>query len=106
MSSIIKKIEKGSPLEHKAHIGDKLISINGREIEDVLDYKFFAYDSRVLVVLEAADGRRRIVNAKKREGGDLGLEFETYLMDKARACQNRCLFCFVDQLPRGMRKTL
>ena len=106
MSSVIKRIEKTSPLLHKAKAGDKLISINGKEIVDVLDYKFFAYDARVSVVLESPEGRRRVVKLKKPVGADLGLEFETYLMDRARACRNRCLFCFVDQLPRGMRKTL
>ena len=106
MSSVIKKIEKHSPLLHKAKIGDKLLSINGKEITDVLDYKFFSYDTRLEVVLEAENGQKRTVKVKKSAGGDLGLEFETYLMDRARACKNRCVFCFVDQLPRGMRKTL
>lgn len=106
MSSVIKKIEKHSPLLHKAKIGDKLLSINGKEITDVLDYKFFSYDTRLEVALEGENGQKRIVKVKKPAGGDLGLEFETYLMDRARACKNRCVFCFVDQLPRGMRKTL
>lgn len=106
MGSVITKIEKNSPLLHKAHIGDRLVSINGNEIIDVLDYKYFSYDSRLEVELESEGGNRRTVKVKKSEGGDLGIEFETYLMDKARACRNRCLFCFVDQLPRGMRKTL
>lgn len=106
MSSVIKKIEKHSPLLHKAKIGDKILSINGKEITDVLDYKFFSYDTRLDVVLEAENGQTRTVKVKKPAGGDLGLEFETYLMDRAHACKNRCVFCFVDQLPRGMRKTL
>lgn len=106
LSSVIKKIDKDSPLLHKAHIGDRLISINGNEIIDVLDYKYFSYDNRLKVVLESPHGNRRMVRIKKCEGGELGLEFETYLMDKARSCRNHCLFCFVDQLPRGMRKTL
>ncbi|NCB74953.1 MAG: DUF512 domain-containing protein [Clostridia bacterium] len=106
MSSVIKKIEKHSPLLHKAKVGDKLVSINGREIADVLDYKFFSYDTRLEVALENESGQKRTVKVKKPAGGDLGLEFETYLMDRAHACRNRCVFCFVDQLPRGMRKTL
>lgn len=106
MSSVIKKIEKRSPLYHKANVGDKLLSINGKEITDVLDYKFFSYDTRLEVLLEAEGGQKRTVKIKKPAGGDLGLEFETYLMDRAHACKNRCVFCFVDQLPRGMRKTL
>ncbi len=106
MSSVIKKIEKGSPLYRKASIGDRLICINGRDITDVLDYKFFSYDTRLEVTLENESGQRRTVKLKKAAGGDLGLEFESYLMDRAHACRNRCVFCFVDQLPRGMRKTL
>lgn len=106
MSSVIKKIEKNSPLYRKASIGDKLLSINGREITDVLDYKFFSYDTRLEVMLENESGQKRNVKVKKPAGGDLGLEFETYLMDRAHSCRNRCVFCFVDQLPRGMRKTL
>jgi len=106
LSSVIKKIDKNSPLLHKAHIGDRLVSINGNEITDVLDYKYFSYENRLEVVLESPHGNLRTVKVKKHEGGELGLEFETYLMDTARACRNRCLFCFVDQLPRGMRRTL
>ncbi len=106
MSSVITKIEKHSPLLHKAHIGDRLVSINGNDILDVLDYKFFSYDTRLSVTLESSEGKQRTLKIKKQEGGDLGVEFDTYLMDKARSCRNRCVFCFVDQLPKGMRKTL
>lgn len=106
MGSVITKIEKHSPLLRKAKLGDKLVSINGRLIEDVLDYKFFSYDTMLDLVLEDTHGKRRAVKVRKSAGADLGLEFETYLMDRARACKNRCLFCFVDQLPRGLRKTL
>ena len=106
MSSVIKNIEKSSPLYRKAKVGDRLLCINGKEITDVLDYKFFSYDTRLEVVLEAENGQKRTLKLKKAAGGDLGLEFETYLMDRAHACRNRCVFCFVDQLPRGMRKTL
>jgi len=106
MGSVITKIEKYSPLLHKVKLGDRLVSINGRPIEDVLDYKFFSYDTKLDLVVEDVGGKRRAVKVRKGAGADLGLEFETYLMDRARACKNRCLFCFVDQLPRGLRKTL
>lgn len=106
MSSVIKSIDSDSPLRRRARVGDRLVSINGNEIVDVLDYKYFSYDTDLTVVLETPEGRRRAVRVKKREGGELGLGFETYLMDKARSCSNHCLFCFIDQLPRGMRKTL
>ena len=85
--------------------GERLTHINGRPIADVLDYKFYAYDPRLELTLEE-DGRTRTVRVRKGEGEELGLNFETYLMDRARSCANRCIFCFVDQMPPGMRETL
>ena len=106
MTNAITKIEENSPLKGKVFPGEKLVSINGREICDVLDYKFFAYDARLSLVLKTPTGEHKEIVLKKPDGEDLGLEFETYLMDSARSCRNRCVFCFIDQLPRGMRKTL
>ena len=106
MDNIIKSIDPGSPLRHHARIGDKLISINGKRVVDVLDYKFFAYDRKLDVLLRRPDGTEVHVDVRKAEGGDLGLEFETYLMDKPRSCANNCVFCFIDQLPQGMRPTM
>ena len=99
-------IDPDSPLRGSAVVGDALVSINGNPIHDVLDYKYFAYDTRLAVELEAPDGARRIVHIRKPEGGELGLDFETYLMDSAHSCANRCVFCFIDQMPKGMRPTL
>ena len=106
MENIIKSIDRGSPLHRKAHVGDAVISINGNKIIDVLDYKFFAYDSRLKVLLRRPDGSEHEVTVHKSEGGDLGLEFESYLMDTPRSCANNCVFCFIDQLPGGMRRTM
>ena len=106
MENIIKSIDRGSPLHRKAHVGDAVISINGNKIIDVLDYKFFAYDSRLKVLLRRPDGSEHEVTVHKSEGGDLGLEFESYLMDTPRSCANNCVFCFIDQLPKGMRRTM
>ena len=106
MENIIKSIDRGSPLHRKAHVGDAVISINGNKIIDVLDYKFFAYDSRLKVLLRRPDGSEHEVAVHKSEGGDLGLEFESYLMDTPRSCANNCVFCFIDQLPGGMRRTM
>ena len=106
MENIIKSIDRGSPLHRKAHVGDAVISINGNKIIDVLDYKFFAYDSRLKVLLRRPDGSEYEVTVHKSEGGDLGLEFESYLMDTPRSCANNCVFCFIDQLPGGMRRTM
>ena len=102
----IKSIDFNSPLRGRAAVGDSLVSINGNRIVDVLDYKFFAYDSVLKVVLRRTDGEEYAVTVRKAEGGDLGLEFESYLMDRARSCANNCVFCFIDQLPRGMRPTM
>ena len=106
MENIIKSIDRGSPLHRKAHVGDAVISINVNKIIDVLDYKFFAYDSRLKVLLRRPDGSEHEVTVHKSEGGDLGLEFESYLMDTPRSCANNCVFCFIDQLPGGMRRTM
>lgn len=106
MENIIKSIDRGSPLHRKAHPGDAVIAINGNKIIDVLDYKFFAYDSRLKVLLRRPDGSEHEVTVHKSEGGDLGLEFESYLMDTPRSCANNCVFCFIDQLPKGMRRTM
>ena len=86
--------------------GEKLTHINGHPIVDVLDYKFYAYDPRLELTLEGPEGGSRTLRIRKAEGEDLGLNFETYLMDRARSCANKCIFCFVDQMPPGMRDTL
>ncbi len=107
MSTVITAIDSGSPAE-KANIrvGEKLLKLNGHEIVDVLDYRFFCYDPAVEVELMAPDGSMRTLNVRKDEGEDLGLNFDTYLMDEPRPCSNHCIFCFVDQTPPGMRDTL
>ena len=106
MRNIISKIEDYSPLRRKAHAGDELLSINGNEIVDVLDYKYFSYDPELSILLRRPDGSEYSLRVKKSEGEDLGLDFDTYLMDKPRSCANNCVFCFIDQLPKGMRKTM
>ena len=107
MSTVITAIDSGSPAE-KANIrvGEKLLKLNGHEIVDVLDYRFFCYDPTVKVELMTPDGNTRTLNVRKDEGEDLGLNFDTYLMDEPRPCSNHCIFCFVDQTPPGMRDTL
>lgn len=100
-------IEKHSPCAHKRmHSGDKLLRINGHEIMDVLDYRFFMQAEKLDLEIETAKGKVRHVHVRKQETEDLGLVFETYLMDKQRRCANQCIFCFIDQLPHGMRESL
>lgn len=107
MLNTITKIDEYSPLRGRVHVGDELVSINGHEVEDVLDYRYWGYEPRVSLVLRAAgSGREYTVKVKKGEGEDLGLDFEEYLMDRPWGCSNRCKFCFIDQLPKGLRRTL
>lgn len=107
MSTVIVSIDRGSPAEHAGmREGERLISINGHPIEDVLDYRFFGYDATADVELESPDGQRRTIRVMKDEGDELGLNFDTYLMDEPRPCSNHCLFCFVDQMAPGCRDTL
>lgn len=107
MPFTIEKVEQGSPAWKKGIVpGEKLISINGNVITDVLDYRFYMTDSRLELALEQPDGTQRTVRLRKDEYDDLGLEFETYLMDLQHHCKNKCVFCFVDQLPKGLRDTL
>ena len=100
------EIVPGSSAE-KAGIkaGDALHTVNGHEISDVLDYRFYIFENRLELVL-SRDGVFFQVKIHKETYADIGLEFETYLMDKKRSCRNRCIFCFIDQLPKGMRETL
>jgi len=103
----ITKIDVKSPAEKAGfQIGDTIKAINGHNIEDVLDYKFYTYEKKLDVTVINESGEERTLKLRKREGEDIGLEFETYLMDKTRSCSNHCIFCFIDQLPKGMRKTM
>ena len=103
----IASVDPRSPA-HRAGIrpGETLEQVNGHPIVDVLDYKFYTYDTRLELTLRREDGSSHTLRVRKGEGEDLGLNFETYLMDRARACANQCIFCFVDQMPPGMRETL
>ena len=85
--------------------GDTLVSVNQNEIRDVLDYRFYLTDTNVSLSLLRQD-ERYTVHLNKGEYDDIGLEFETPLMDKKHSCANKCVFCFIDQLPPGMRETL
>lgn len=96
----VKKLSKCGLLGIKA--GDLLLSVDGNEIEDVLDYDFYMTDGKVTLDF-LCGGKKKTVRTTKEK---CGLEFETYLMDKQQGCKNKCIFCFIDQLPKGMRKTL
>mgnify|MGYP003318971018 CR=1 FL=1 len=104
--NVISKVEYTSPLYGKVKVGDALISINDHPIKDVLDYKYYGYDHRLSLQILTAEGKTKKLRVRKSEGEDLGLEFATYLMDAPRSCANRCVFCFIDQNPPGMRKSI
>ncbi|MBO4375143.1 MAG: DUF512 domain-containing protein [Lachnospiraceae bacterium] len=86
--------------------GDELVSVNGLEIKDVFDYQYASLDEECLLELKGEDGRKKEVLVTKTEDEDIGLIFEEGLMDCYRSCRNRCIFCFIDQMPKGMRETL
>jgi len=107
MSTVITSIDHLSAAERAGvRVGEKLISINGHPVADVLDYRFFGYDPDPTLILEKPDGSQRSLKVKKPETDDLGLNFQTYLMDEPKPCSNHCLFCFVDQMAPGCRESL
>lgn len=103
----ISGVEPGSIAERLGiRPGEKLLQIGGASINDVLDYRFYLMDDRLELLVRDEDGGCRKVAVRKGEYDDIGLIFDTYLMDKQRSCRNKCIFCFIDQLPRGMRQSL
>lgn len=104
---IIRSVEEdGIGWEMGIEPGDKLLSINGHEIEDIFDYRYYIEEEELLVLIEKPDGEQWELEIEKDEYEDLGLEFEQGLMDEYRHCHNKCIFCFIDQMPPGMRDTL
>lgn len=86
--------------------GETLLSINSNEIVDVLDYRFYQVNRKLTLEVADKDKNVRTIEMTKGEYEEIGLEFETYLMDKQHSCRNKCIFCFIDQLPKGMRESL
>lgn len=104
---IIKEIEKGSIAEEmELSPGDELISINGSLIKDVFDYHYLIKDDELTVLVKKPDGEEWELDIEKDYDEDLGIIFEEGLMDDYRSCRNKCIFCFIDQMPPGMRDTL
>ncbi|MBQ3229738.1 MAG: DUF512 domain-containing protein [Clostridia bacterium] len=103
---IITAVERGSSADKNGiKSGDKLVSVNGNEINDVLDYRFYIMEKRLSLSL-LRNGEEIEITITKPEYSDIGLEFSTYLMDEKKRCRNNCIFCFIDQNPKGMRKTI
>lgn len=104
---IIKSVSAGSIAEEMGiEPGDKLLEMNGQEIEDIFDYRFYMEDELIVLLIEKPDGEQWEMEIEKEEYEDLGMEFEQGLMDQYRSCHNKCIFCFIDQMPPGMRETL
>jgi len=86
--------------------GDELLAINGQEIEDIFDYRYLINDEYIELLVKKVNGEEWVLEIEKKYEEDLGIEFESNLMDEYRTCTNRCIFCFIDQMPPGMRDTL
>ncbi|MBE6903591.1 MAG: DUF512 domain-containing protein [Ruminococcaceae bacterium] len=105
MAKII-SIDKGSPAyKSSILVGDELVSINNNKINDLLDYMYYSNNSKLTLCL-LSNGIEKTVKIFKDEYEDLGLNFDNYLLDKEKSCKNKCVFCFIDQLPKGMRSSL
>lgn len=103
---ITKVISDGIAEEVGIEVNDVLLSIDGTEIKDIIDYKFLSADEEIVLEIEKPNGEVWEIEVEKEYGEDLGIEFGGGIMDKAKSCSNKCIFCFIDQLPKGMRETL
>ena len=104
---VVKSIIPGSIADELGiEPGDRLLSINGNMIEDIFDYQFYSEDEEILLLIEKADGEQWELEIEKDADEQLGMDFGPGLMDEYRSCRNKCMFCFIDQMPDGMRDTL
>ena len=104
---MIKSVYKNSIAEEMGiEAGDALLSINGQEITDIFDYQYLIQDEYVEILVRKRGGEEWLLEIDKGYDEDLGVEFENGLMDDYRSCRNKCIFCFIDQMPKGMRETL
>lgn len=104
---LIAQVQEGSIAEElELEAGDILIAVNDQEIEDVFDYEFLCRDTYLEMLVQKADGEEWLLEVEKDEEEDMGLVFESSLMSDYRSCTNKCIFCFIDQMPPGMRETL
>lgn len=104
---LIKEVKPGSIAEElEIEAGDRLLEINGETVEDVFDYQYLVEDEYIEVLVQKPSGEEWVLEIDKEYDEDLGIEFENGLMDDYRSCCNKCIFCFIDQMPKGMRDTL
>ena len=103
----VRSVEEGSIAQEMGiEAGDSLLSVNGEDVEDIFDYQYLIQDEYVEVLIRKPSGEEWLLEIDKEEEEDLGVVFENGLMDDYRSCCNRCIFCFIDQMPPGMRETL
>ena len=103
----VSTVEPGSIAEELGiEPGDFLLAVNDQEIEDIFDYHYLINEEYLTVLIEKPDGEQWELEIEKEFEDDLGMEFENGLMDDYRSCHNKCIFCFIDQMPPGMRETL
>ncbi len=104
---LIKRVEPGSiAAEMEIAAGDRLLAINDEPIKDIFDYQYMVQDEELTLLVRKPDGEEWELEIEKYYDEDLGIEFDNGLMDDYRSCCNKCIFCFIDQMPPGMRKTL
>ena len=104
---LITAIEEGSIADQLGLVvGDTLLRINGQKMEDIFDYQYLVADEVIHLLIRHADGTEEEIEFEKDEDMDLGITFGSSLMDEYRSCHNKCIFCFIDQMPEGMRETL
>ena len=106
-NNVISKVYKDSIADELGiEVGDLLISINGEPIHDIIEYRFLLSDEYLEVEIQKQNREVYIYEIEKDYDDDLGIEFTNPIIDKAKSCRNKCVFCFIDQLPKGMRETL
>ena len=104
---VVEKVDAGSIAEElEIEAGDVLLEINGNKIEDIFDYQYHVQDEYIEVLIRKQSGEEWLLEIDKDYDEDLGIRFENGLMDDYRSCHNKCIFCFIDQMPKGMRDTL
>ena len=104
---VVQEVEPGSVAEEMGiEAGDVLVSVNGTQVTDIFDYQFLIQDVYIEVLIRKPDGEEWLLEIDKEYDEDLGIVFENGLMDEYRSCRNKCIFCFIDQMPKGMRETL
>ncbi len=107
INNLVSKVYKGSIAEEIGiEVGDVLLSVNGERVEDIIQYKFLISDEYIELEIQKINGRVYLYEIEKDYDEELGIEFTNPIIDKAKSCRNKCVFCFIDQLPEGMRETL